>query len=128
MGTAMVQFYETHGRLPRSTQEKPKESAPAVRLCKECEEPIPAARLAVIPNARQCVKCLEALGDVSLIRAERTVWPRVIASTDEEEPADYTGLNVISQKASVLEIVGTVEPLPVEASISPPSRTQPEET
>lgn len=45
-------------------------TAPAgpVRLCTECELPIPTARLRAMPNARQCVKCLEFLGDVPRVK------------------------------------------------------------
>lgn len=38
------------------------------RACESCHEPIPQARLRAVPNARQCVACLTAAGDVPLLR------------------------------------------------------------
>jgi hypothetical protein len=35
------------------------------KLCSTCERPIPAKRLLAIPNAEQCVVCLESSGDVA---------------------------------------------------------------
>jgi hypothetical protein len=39
-----------------------------IRVCEECEESIPPARLKAVPNARMCVPCLEGLGDVPRIK------------------------------------------------------------
>lgn len=30
-----------------------------VRICRDCEEPIPDARLALVPNAVRCARCQE---------------------------------------------------------------------
>ena len=38
------------------------------KSCTTCGNPIPAARLAAQPNAKQCVPCLSASGDVPRIR------------------------------------------------------------
>jgi len=35
---------------------------PDFGLCRECEEPIPFARLMIIPESDLCVQCAEALG------------------------------------------------------------------
>jgi DnaK suppressor protein len=35
---------------------------PDFGLCRECEEPIPFARLMILPEADLCVKCAENLG------------------------------------------------------------------
>lgn len=43
-------------------------TAPALKLCTECREPIPQKRLAVQPDAEQCVRCLESMGDVPRIK------------------------------------------------------------
>lgn len=41
---------------------------PAERLCEECDLPIPAKRLAAIPEAALCVRCTERRGDVVRIK------------------------------------------------------------
>ena len=35
---------------------------PDFGLCRECEEPIPFARLMIVPESNLCVQCAEALG------------------------------------------------------------------
>ena len=35
---------------------------PDFGLCRECEEPIPFARLMIVPESDLCVQCAEALG------------------------------------------------------------------
>jgi len=110
---------------------KIKEYATPVRLCTECEEPIRAVRLKVVPNAKQCVPCLEALGDVPLIRAEKTIWPRIIATTGEEEGfQDHLGSESfadMASEASISDILENVETLDVEGFLWPAADTQPEE-
>ena len=39
--------------------------------CRECEEPIPLARLMILPEADLCVRCAEALGGVAVAIAAR---------------------------------------------------------
>lgn len=39
-----------------------------IRFCITCIEPIPTARLKAQPLANQCVSCLQAAGDVALIK------------------------------------------------------------
>lgn len=57
--------------LQSSGAEPEEQTVPASkppRLCQECEEPIPTARLKAMPSARLCVPCLEKAGDVPIIR------------------------------------------------------------
>ena len=35
---------------------------PVFGLCRECEEPIPFARLMIVPESDLCVQCAEAIG------------------------------------------------------------------
>lgn len=52
-----------------TSRNKEKDSTPAfTRLCLDCEEPIPQARIKAMPAARFCVPCQERLGDVPPIR------------------------------------------------------------
>lgn len=90
-----------------------------LRMCSECEAPIPAARLKVMPNARQCVKCLEALGDVPLIRGERTVWPNTIAATEEDTDYSPSTMLSLAQEVTVSDILETVDLLDVEGFLWP---------
>lgn len=42
--------------------------APQTRICTVCTGEIPASRLRALPNASQCVSCVEASGDVVRIK------------------------------------------------------------
>jgi len=36
---------------------------PDFGLCRECEEPIPFARLMIVPESEHCVQCAQAIGE-----------------------------------------------------------------
>ncbi|MGD1215838.1 MAG: TraR/DksA C4-type zinc finger protein [Terriglobales bacterium] len=38
------------------------------RACGGCDQPIPAKRLAAMPNATMCVPCLQEAGDVPMFK------------------------------------------------------------
>jgi RNA polymerase-binding transcription factor DksA len=52
-------------------------------ICTECGEPISAKRLAIFPNAEQCVPCLEQSGDIQKIKRydEYTPNGEVVSTT-----------------------------------------------
>ena len=48
--------------LTRLERVLPRIEDPEFGLCRECEKPIPFARLMILPEADLCVPCAEALG------------------------------------------------------------------
>jgi DnaK suppressor protein len=46
-------------RLPRAPDHVPDAGKMVERDCSRCGDPIPAARLAIVPHARYCVECQE---------------------------------------------------------------------
>lgn len=63
----MTRQSESTGLASRGPASKTPGS-PVRRDCTVCGEPIPAKRLAAIPNATTCVPCLEKQGDVPQIK------------------------------------------------------------
>lgn len=51
-------------------------------VCITCGSPIPVARLAAIPNAVQCVRCVEANGDEPKLKG-RMIWESKTGPTIE---------------------------------------------
>lgn len=46
-------------------------STEETKVCESCEQPLSPARLAAVPNATECVPCLESRGDVQRFKMLR---------------------------------------------------------
>jgi DnaK suppressor protein len=56
---ALRKARDTRSQLERALA---KIDAPDFGLCRECDEPIPSARLMILPETDLCVKCAENIG------------------------------------------------------------------
>jgi len=67
------------------------------RLCSICTEPIPPARLKAMPTTSMCVSCVEATGDVPLLKRHDDYIGRQgddVVSTYYKGPNQYMDLAV----------------------------------
>ena len=57
---------------------------PQAKYCIECDEPIPAKRLAAVPDAQYCVVCQAAIGDTPL-RANNSIVQDALVELSERD-------------------------------------------
>jgi DnaK suppressor protein len=58
----LQRYEEANKRLNRLKAAYLKIDTPDYGICKECEEPIPLARLQLVPESLYCVSCMQELG------------------------------------------------------------------
>jgi len=58
----LQRYEEATKRLNRLKAAYLKIDTPDYGICKECEEPIPLARLKLVPESLYCVSCMQELG------------------------------------------------------------------
>jgi len=58
----LQRYEEANKRLNRLKAAYFKIDTPDYGICKECEEPIPLARLQLVPESLYCVSCMQELG------------------------------------------------------------------
>src|SRR6516164_8544801 len=67
--------------------------SPSPRSCEACGELLSSERLTAIPDATQCVKCLEGEGDVYRVRGvmtwEHKTAPELVLGSDAERLLPY---------------------------------------
>jgi len=61
---------------------------PQVKYCIECDEPIPAKRLAAVPDAQYCVVCQAAIGDTPL-RANSSIVQDALVERSELDGGEH---------------------------------------
>jgi len=58
-GVNQTKLHQSHQKLASLRQAQQRLDSPEFGLCEICDEPIPLARLVLMPDTRSCVACLE---------------------------------------------------------------------
>ena len=58
-GVNQTKLHQSRQKLASLRQTLPRLDSPEFGLCEICDKPIPLARLALMPDTRSCVTCLE---------------------------------------------------------------------